>query len=248
MNNRSASIKSLQDISKIEIAVAKKSTAVIAASQKVKAELIKKGVYKHKIHLIHNAIEDYWFSTKPIKKVKPIADLVYLGRIGDDVFTIKLKGINRLLYVLKKFPEMDKIIIGMCSRIHEYYSLLSKFPHLTTYLSTEKRKIPSILKKHYGDIYINTGRYEGFCLSLVEAMSQGLIPITFPIGVAPEIIHNSKNGYVVNNIDEMIEKINLLKSNKEKREKMAKESMKTSLLFTPDILTDKLIKLYSTVK
>ncbi|MFH1229451.1 MAG: hypothetical protein V1678_03445, partial [Candidatus Aenigmatarchaeota archaeon] len=120
INNNSSSIKSLHDINKMEIEVAKKSTAIIATSKNVEKELVKNGVPPHKIHLIHNAIEDYWFDTKHTQKAKRLANLVYLGRIGDDAFTIKLKGVNRLVYILKNTPDMDKVVIGMCSKIREY--------------------------------------------------------------------------------------------------------------------------------
>lgn len=247
INNNGISIKSLQDINKMEIEVAKKSTAVIATSKNVEKELIKNGVKKNKIFLVYNAIEDYWFKQKLIKTVKPTAELVYIGRMGDDVFTIKLKGISRLIWVLKKFPNMNKKIIGMCSKYKEYESIFSKIPNTKAILSLEKQKIPKELISNYGDIYLNPGRYEGFCLSLIEAMSQGLVPIVFPIGVAPEIIKNGKNGYIVNSVEEMITKIKYLKNNKIKREAMAKEAIITSKQFSAEIMVKKLSKIYTFV-
>ncbi len=74
-------LKPLKDISKIEIYVAKKSDAVIATSEKVRLELIKHDVPRNKIHLIHNAIEDYWFVNTRRSQVKEMAHLVYLGRL-----------------------------------------------------------------------------------------------------------------------------------------------------------------------
>ncbi|MDD3127360.1 MAG: glycosyltransferase family 4 protein [Candidatus Izemoplasmatales bacterium] len=247
INNNGVSIKSLQDINKMEIEVAKKSTAVIATSKNVEKELIKNGVKKNKIFLVYNAIEDYWFKQKLIKKVKPTANLVYIGRMGDDVFTIKLKGISRLIWILKQFPNLNKKIIGLCSKYKEYESVFSKIPNTKAILSLEKQKIPKELSSNYGDLYLNPGRYEGFCLSLIEAMSQGLVPIVFPIGVAPEIIKNGKNGYIVNSVNEMITKIKYLKNNKLKREAMAKEATMTSKQFTAEIMVKKLSKIYTFV-
>lgn len=246
LHNNSASIRSsLKDIHKIEIAVAKKSTAVIATSENVKKELIRNKVPKSKIHIIHNAIEDYWFKSCKRYPVKNKAVLVYLGRIGEDLFTLKLKGINRLVYVLRQFKSLNKRVIIMTSRLAGYTKVFSKIPRCDLRLSMEKKEIPPLLSENYGDIYINTGRYEGFCLSLIEAMSQGLVPIIFPIGVAPEIIKNGKNGYLVHNIDEMIDRINLLTFNRKKRALMAKESIKTSMQFKSEILIKNLTKLYS---
>jgi len=112
----------------------------------------------------------------------------------------------------------------------------------------DKRNIPRILRNHYGDIYVNPGRYEGFCLSLIQAMSQGLVPITFPIGVAPEIIQNGRNGYLINTIDDMIKKINLLTSKKVTRARMAEEAIKTSKSFNSDMLIKKYVDVYQKLK
>ncbi|HII16268.1 MAG TPA: glycosyltransferase family 4 protein, partial [Nanoarchaeota archaeon] len=243
----SSSIKSLRDISRIEIEVARKSTAVIASSEKVRHELIKNGVKADKIHVIHNAIEDYWFRSKPARHAKPVASLVYLGRMGDDTFTIKLKGIDRLLFILKKFPNIDKHIIGMCSKVDRYYKLFSGIPRVTASLSIEKKKIPSLLRSHYADIYVNTGRYEGFCLSLIEAMSQGLVPVVFPIGVAPGIIANGKNGYIVHSLDSMAGVLKHLYKNPEKRKRMAVSAVKTAKMFNAGKMADQLIGLYKEV-
>lgn len=240
-------LKPLRDISKIEIYVAKKSDIVIATSKKVKNELIKNKISKDKIFLVHNAIEDYWFDSKVIKNVKKETNLVYLGRMGDDPFTVKLKGIPRLLYILKIYPSLDKVIIGMCRNTNQYEKVLSQILNTETYLSLEKQKIPTILKNHYGDLYINTSRYEGFCLSLIEAMSQGLVPIVFPFGVAPEIIENGKNGYIVHNLEEMITRIDKLKSDISNREMMAENAMQTAKQFNSDALVKQYVKVYESL-
>lgn len=248
INGFNSSLKAIGDISRIELHVAKKSTVVIATSEKVKRELVRNGVSKSKIEIVHNAIENYWFSGKKTKKVKKNANLVYLGRMGDDVFTIKLKGINRLVYILRKFPNVKKIVIGMCHNTRQYHDLFTQIKNTHTHLSLEKKKIPKILQSHYGDIYINTGRYEGFCLSLIEAMSQGLIPVIFPIGVVEEIIENGVNGYIVKDLDEMVERINFLKAKPELRKRMANEALLTSLQFTPKKMIQEMIDIYSKVK
>jgi glycosyltransferase involved in cell wall biosynthesis len=247
ITRRSSSIKSLRDISRIEVEVARKSTAVIASSEKVRNELVKNGVKAERIHVVHNAIEDYWFRTKPFKRVKNIAGIVYLGRMGDDTFTIKLKGINRLLYILKKFPNLDKHVIGMCSKVDRYYRLFSGIPRVSASLSVEKKQIPALLRQHYADIYVNPGRYEGFCLSLIEAMSQGLVPVTFPIGVAPEIIVNGKNGYIVNNLDSMAKTLCMLAKNPAKRKIMAESAMKTAGEFSANRMAGQLMEIYAEV-
>lgn len=237
--------KAIKDISDIEMYVAKKSDTVVAASQNVKKELENCGVHSEKIRVIHNAIEDFWFKTNINTTVKPRADLVYLGRMGDDSFTIKLKGINRLIHIFNKFPKVRKVLIGMSGKkTQEYRKVFSEIPKTFPYFSLKKKLIPRVLNGHYGDIYVNTGRYEGFCLSLVEAMSQGLVPVIFPIGVAPEIIENGKNGYIVNSLEEMENKIKHLIGRKELRAKMAEAAVETSKMFEPQKIIPQYINLY----
>lgn len=248
IRDRDSSIKSLRDISNIEIYVANKSDAIIATTEKVRHELIHNGVSGSKIRVIHNAIEDYWFESFLDKTVKKNADIIYLGRMGDDPFTLKLKGINRLVFVLKKFGNINKHIIGMCRNVENYRLFLSGIPMTHIHLSVEKRSIPRLLKGHFGDIYLNTGRYEGFCLSMVEAMSRGLIPVTFSLGIAPEIIKNGKNGYIVKSLDEMINKINMLKSNPKKRRRLALNAVKTSGQFRSDVMIEEMAEVYRQLK
>lgn len=242
------SIKSLRDISNIEIYVARKSDAIIATSEKVRQELIHNGVPGSKITVIHNAIEDYWFENPTGTTVKDRAEIVYLGRMGDDTFTLKLKGINRLIFILKNFSHLEKSVIGMCRKIDEYRLFFSGIPMTKVHLSVEKKSIPDILKNNFGDIYINPGRYEGFCLSMIEAMSQGLVPITFPVGISPEIIENGKNGYIVNSLDDMIKKINMIKSSPEKRRFMALNAQKTANRFRASKMVEKTAKIYQKLK
>ncbi len=240
--------EALKDISEVELYVAKRCNLVVASSEGVKKELVEKGIKASKIAVIHNNIEDFWFGSKEKKRVRQKAGLVYSGRMGEDAFTIKLKGITRLVAVLKKFPKIQKTIIGLTERSDAFRTFFSRMPNMASYFNLRKKMVKRVLNSHYGDIYINPGRYEGFCLSLVEAMSQGLIPVVFPIGVAPEIIRNGHNGYIVNTIQEMTGRIEYLLSSKALRERMAREAEKTAHQFHPDKILSQYIRLYRRYK
>jgi glycosyltransferase involved in cell wall biosynthesis len=75
-------------------------------------------------------------------------------------------------------------------------------------------------------------------------MSQGLVPVTFPIGVAPEIITNGENGYIVNNVENMVKRIRYLLTKKARRRKMAQKAVKTSTLFKSDRVIEKYVNTY----
>lgn len=120
----------------------------------------------------------------------------------------------------------------------------SRLPCVSSYFNLRKQTCQRILRCHYADIYLNPGRYEGFCLSLVEAMSQGLVPVTFPIGVAPEIIRNGKNGYIIQSMKEMEGRISYLVSRPHLRGKMAEEAIKTAASFHPRKIVEQYTAVY----
>jgi len=237
-----------KDTSRIEFHVAKNSSKVIVTSAIVRDELVKNGVPPEKIAFVWNGIENFWFHARQRKRVKKNANIVYLGRIGETAFNVKLKGVNRMIYVMRNLPSFDKLVIGLTKKVEEYTKIFSEIPRLQFLPNLKRRKIPRILEKHFGDIIINTSRYEGFSLSLVEAMSQGLIPITFPVGVAPEVIKNGENGFLVNNMRQMVHRISKLQQDVKTRANMAKAAFETARMFRADDMVKKYIEVYNSVK
>ncbi|MBP9686949.1 MAG: glycosyltransferase [Candidatus Doudnabacteria bacterium] len=95
-----------------------------------------------------------------------------------------------------------------------------------------------------GSVVFISSRYEGFSLSLVEAMSQGLIPITYAVGVAPEIIENGINGFIVKNQREVFKYTKILLNDTLLRKQMSFRAYHTSQQFRADDMVKKFIKLY----
>lgn len=79
-------------------------------------------------------------------------------------------------------------------------------------------------------------------------MSQGLIPVTFPIGVAPEIIKNGKNGYIVNSVKEMTEKVEYLLNRKKSCIRMAEAAIEAVQQFQSKIIVKQYADLYAEIK
>ena len=237
----------LRDIADMEKLVATRVTRCIAASEHVKRELIDMGVLIDRIKVIHNAIEDYWFE----KKELPVASephIVFLGRLGGDVFTLKLKGLDRLIGLYRSFPNIPKTTICMTTNKKLKEWLKVAFPIHHMYVNMRKDIIPGILSRRYGSILFISSRYEGFSLSLIEGMSQGLVPISYPVGVAPEIIINGENGFLVSSNEEARERVKELLFNSDKRIAMAEAARKTSVQFRSSVIADKLLKLYREIK
>ena len=73
------------------------------------------------------------------------------------------------------------------------------------------------------DIYIMTSRWEGMPLSLLEAMYLGKPCVVTNVVGNRDVISNDKNGYVCNDIDEFIEKIQYLADHPEVRKRLGEQ-------------------------
>lgn len=236
----------LRDIAEIEEYVAKRADGVIETSLNVKQELLAIGVEEGKIHLIHNAIEDYWFDTGDADMtVEP--NIVFLGRLGADAFNLKLKGVDRLIDVYEHFKDVSKTTICMTTNKPLVSWFLNHLQKHTLFVNVQKDKIPGIVRRLRGSVLFISSRYEGFSLSLIEGMSQGLVPVAYGVGVVPEVIRNGENGFIVSSQKEAIEKIGLLLRDKGLRERCAREAEKTAAEFQGIFIAKKLIALYEEV-
>lgn len=233
----------LNDIASIEQYAAERADYVIAATDIVKSDLVGVGVAAGKIEVIHNAIEDYWFET-PNTNLENDPALVFLGRIGEDPFTLKLKGVDRLIWLYERFPEVDKFSVVMSRNKKLIQWMRNNISNHSIAVNAVKDTIPALLKKYAGGIALLTSRYEGFSLSLIEVMSQGLVPISFSVGVAPEIIRDGENGFIVRFPDEAEEKINFLLKDTVLRHRLSLNAKETSKQFRSDVMIKKTLVLY----
>ncbi|MCR4333820.1 MAG: glycosyltransferase family 4 protein [Patescibacteria group bacterium] len=240
-------MRPMEDIADIEVLAASRATACIATSKKVHDELAEEGIDTERIHTIHNAIEDYWFDPPRPAAIEP-PHLVFLGRLGNDVFTLKLKGLSRLVNFYNAFPEVPKTTVCMTTNRKLKDWLRVAFPKHYMYVNLRKDLIPGALAPLYGSILFLSSRYEGFSLSLVEGMSQGLVPIAFAVGVAPEIIRDGENGFLVTSVEQAVGRAQELLADEEKRASMAEAAKQTSSQFRSAHIADNLQSLYRKIQ
>lgn len=237
----------IRNIAEIEQYVATRANGVIAASRKVAAELIAMGVARDRIRVIHNAIEDYWFK-EPLGKVTANPGIVFIGRLGSDAFTLKLKGLDRLIYAAQAFPKSPKFMIAMTKSRPLMDFMLAGMQYCPCFFNMKKEKIPSTLKNARGSALFVPSRYEGFSLSLIEGMSQGLIPVSYPVGVAPEIIKNGQNGFLVKDLAEAKKRLRAILHDQVDRTALSANARKTAELFRTDWMTQQFKDFYYEVK
>jgi glycosyltransferase involved in cell wall biosynthesis len=237
----------MEDVADIEAVAATRATACIATSENVKRELMKLEVPEERIQVIYNAIEDYWFATAVPLKIQP-PQLVFLGRLGNDVFTLKLKGFSRLVSFYRAFPDVAKTTVCMTTNSKLKDWLRVAFPNHYMFTNLRKDLIPGALAPLYGSILFLPSRYEGFSLSLIEGMSQGLVPIAYPVGVVPEVIRNGENGYIVSSLAEARRRAKELLRDEPKRLAMAASAKESVQRFRSKIVAGELLTLYHALR
>ena len=120
------------------------------------------------------------------------------------------------------------------------YSDLEKDPNVVNLGIIDEKSLNTLYIM--SDIFIFPSKYEGFSVAVIESMANGLIPITFAIPSAAEIITDGKNGFICKDENEMNIKLDFLIENKDKMTFIIIHAHERSLEFDCNILYDKIYK------
>jgi glycosyltransferase involved in cell wall biosynthesis len=217
--------------------------ATIGVSPRIRDDLVKqKGFNSDKTLSIANAV-----NLEPFANLPPLAHslplkLIYLGRVEEaakgvlwlpEIMQQAIKhGVQCTLSVAGDGPELNALKAKTQKLgLNEQIIFLGQVDYA---------KVPTLLAQHHG--FLMTSRFEGFGLSLAEAMLAGCVPIASQIkGVTDFIITEAKDGYLfpIGNYREAVRKIKLLedKHHWELLSNNAKESIKSR--FTMEIQAQK---------
>lgn len=88
----------------------------------------------------------------------------------------------------------------------------------------ERKKMPDFWKKI--DVFVNVSDYEGTCLSMLEAMSYGAVPVLTGVSGVNDFIENEENGYItpLGQVTEMANAIDMLALHRELLRKMGNKN------------------------
>lgn len=172
---------------------------------------------------------------------KNTLSLVYVGRLEDEQKRASdLIPIIQLL--VKEKVNFHFKIIGdglLFSKLKEELSqeISQGFVQLTGWLSSKE------LIQHLctSDAFILTSAYEGFCISLIEAMAHGCCPVVTDIDSGnKELVTNDKNGFIVpvGDIKEFVDKIKILSLFPEKLLEFRQNAWKTGREYSVDRMVD----------
>lgn len=186
-----------------------KADAVIAISNSVKNSLIDI-LGENNIAVIYNGVQIKTESNlyKIPKKNDDKHTLIYVGRL------IEEKGVQNILMALSKVNAKYTLkIVGDGGYRQNLEDLCAELDiNKDVEFLGFRRDIYSLLSQ--SDFFVHFPVCEeGFGLTIVEAMSAGLVCICGNRGAVTEIIQDGVNGYVVNNIDELSSRIEICLTN-----------------------------------
>lgn len=173
--------------------------------------------------------------------------VTYLGRLDSE------KHVGALVKAFAKVLPRTKAHLMIVGSGNDYDNLgelakdLGIADHVTLTGRIPEEDKPGIHR--IGKVFVMTSPVELQCISMLEAMASGLPVIGVDDGALGELVHDGKNGYLVQTDDDevMADKIVHLLSDEKLREKMAKESVKIAKTHDLNYTLDEFEKIYKQV-
>ena len=141
----------------------------------------------------------------------------------------RLHPVKQFDLLIKLFSKLDTnyklYIIGEGGERKKLENLIKKLKlENKVFLKGQQKDIYKYYKR--AKILVLTSKYESFSNVLLEAMYFGCAIVSFNCDYGPRaIIENNKNGFLVDNEEEFIKKLNLLIRNDNLRKKIAKNAV-----------------------
>ncbi len=165
---------------------------VIAVSENDKR--LFSGISK-KIELIENAIDYRKFSSVP-RNVEQDTYL-FVGRISRNKRVEKL--IDVFIHVLKENPAAKLFIVGgdwegLMDGLKEKISKNGVGENIFFMGKLSDSELDELRSRC--EFFVSASRYEGFGISLVEAMASGIVPVVNDIAAFRHLVDDGRNGYI----------------------------------------------------
>lgn len=190
--------------------------------------------YKCRCVFIPNMLDTIPEKTSTLEETR----IISVGRLS------KEKGFIDLVDVYKKYKDKNKDsdwyldIVGNGSERNKIADRIYTYGlnnDITMHGYLKKKELNELLSE--SSIYLMTSYTESFGIVLIEAMSHGIPCIAFTSAEgANDLIIDGYNGYLIENrdYDKMIEKLELLIADKDKRLELGKNARSFSLNYNSD--------------
>lgn len=174
-------------------------------------------------------------------------EVLYVGRLN-----VTQKRVDILLrvwrHVQDSFPDWSLIIVGDGEDRTELEALATRLGARNLKFLGRADPQANYTK---ASVFCMTSTYEGFPLTLIEAMHFGLVPIAFDsFGAARDIIQSGVDGCLVTPflVDEYAASLSSLLSDAARRERMAAAARQSSTRYSAESIGESWIRLLSSLK
>ena len=209
------------------------SSDYVYSVSKYVAETVEKN-YGIKTPVIHVGVDTEVFKPMVDKKTKNNGKLMvlYVGSFQ------QRKRPYLVIEAAKYFPNVEFHLIGsgpLKSSLVETKTRL-KTPNVYIHDNVPLEKLVSWMQK--ADIFLFPSIHEGFPKVTIEAAATGLPSIVFK-NYKPETVLNGETGYIVGDVDEMMEKLEILIEDVDLRHKMGVRAREYAKKFDWNIIVKK---------
>lgn len=167
--------------------------ATIGVSERCRNDLVEKYHFDdERTFVIPNAIDTGPFKGKERISRRGNLRALFVGRIED-----ASKGVFWLPGILENSPpSVTLTVAGNGPDLEQLRSKMSRQADRVTFLGTvAPHSVPDLLNSH--DVLLMPSRYEGYPLTLIEAMAAGCVPIVSQIrGVTDTIVTDGSSGFL----------------------------------------------------
>lgn len=222
----------------------------IAISESVFADIGKHGIESDKIEVVYNAIDISKFSQRKKKKTNSQFIIANVARImpekkGQDIL------IRAIAEIKKIQPKVECWLVG--NEAIGYEGTINELKKLSEELGVYDNikflgnieNIPELLNKI--DLFVLPSRFEGFGISLIEAMAMEVPCIASNLDGPAEIIGKEERGYLFEkeNVEMLADKILYVMNNRDVSEtKKRKARRYVEDNFNIINMTNKILKIY----
>ncbi|MBP7859626.1 glycosyltransferase family 4 protein [Patescibacteria group bacterium] len=159
--------------------------------------------FSSKCIVIQNGVDTKKFTLDTTKFKSKALNVVYYGRIDFE------KGILNFLEVAKQIPEANFYVFGSGPNLQEFVNKSKELKNVFYKGAVTNTQVANELQNMHIFLFL-TNRKEGMSMSILEAMSSGLVVIT----TVCDTKIGENNGHVyVENFSQAVEKIEYYKTN-----------------------------------